>query len=94
MVEAMTALPAILAGLFILALAILILGLTKSGLAAGLAISVMMRPIIIRGPFRSANSSYVDVYPLYLPGRGLTGMSAPMNSWKMEGKSKCVSSTA
>lgn len=47
-VEAMTALPAILGGLFILALAILTLGLTKSGLAAGLAISVMMLPIIVR----------------------------------------------
>jgi phosphate transport system permease protein len=47
-VEAMTALPSILAGLFILALAILTLGLVKSGLAAGLAISVMMLPIVIR----------------------------------------------
>jgi phosphate transport system permease protein len=47
-VEAMTALPAILGGLFIFALVILTLGLTKSGLAAGLAISVMMLPIIIR----------------------------------------------
>jgi phosphate transport system permease protein len=47
-VEAMTALPSIVAGLFILASAILALGLVKSGLAAGLAISVMMLPIIIR----------------------------------------------
>jgi phosphate transport system permease protein len=47
-VEAMTALPAIVAGLFILASVILILGLPKSGLAASLAISVMMLPIIIR----------------------------------------------
>jgi phosphate transport system permease protein len=47
-VEAMTALPSIVAGLFILASAILTLGLVKSGLAAGLAISVMMLPIIIR----------------------------------------------
>jgi phosphate transport system permease protein len=47
-VEAMTALPSIVAGLFILASAILMLGLVKSGLAAGLAISVMMLPIIIR----------------------------------------------
>jgi phosphate transport system permease protein len=47
-VEAMTALPAILGGLFILALFILTFGLVKSGLAAGLAISVMMLPIIIR----------------------------------------------
>jgi phosphate transport system permease protein len=47
-VEAMTALPSIVAGLFIYATAILILGLNKSGLAAALAISVMMLPIMIR----------------------------------------------
>ena len=47
-VEAMTALPSIIAGLFILATFILILGFDKSGLAAALAISVMMLPIIIR----------------------------------------------
>jgi phosphate transport system permease protein len=47
-VEAMTALPSVIAGLFILASVILTLGLVKSGLAAGLAISVMMLPIIIR----------------------------------------------
>jgi phosphate transport system permease protein len=47
-VEAMTALPAILGGLFVLALFILTFGLVRSGLAAGLAISVMMLPIIIR----------------------------------------------
>lgn len=47
-VEAMTALPAILGGLFVLALFIITFGLAKSGLAAGLAISVMMLPIVIR----------------------------------------------
>ena len=47
-VEAMTALPSVVAGLFILASFILILGFQKSGLAAGLAISVMMLPIMIR----------------------------------------------
>ncbi|HET9255775.1 MAG TPA: ABC transporter permease subunit, partial [Pseudonocardiaceae bacterium] len=47
-VEAMTALPSIVAGLFILASVILTLGLVKSGLAAALAISVMILPIIIR----------------------------------------------
>jgi phosphate transport system permease protein len=47
-VEAMTALPSIVAGLFIYATFILILGLDKSGLAAALAISVMMLPIMIR----------------------------------------------
>jgi phosphate transport system permease protein len=47
-VEAMTALPSIVSGLFIYATAILMLGLNKSGLAAALAISVMMLPIMIR----------------------------------------------
>ncbi|MFF7923020.1 phosphate ABC transporter permease PstA [Streptomyces mirabilis] len=47
-VEAMTALPSIVAGLFIYATFILSLGFGQSGLAAGLAISVMMLPIIIR----------------------------------------------
>ncbi|MBY8871942.1 phosphate ABC transporter permease PstA [Micromonospora sp. PLK6-60] len=47
-VEAMTALPSIVAGLFIYATLILALGRMKSGLAAALALSVMMLPIIIR----------------------------------------------
>ncbi|ARC57508.1 Phosphate transport system permease protein PstA [Frondihabitans sp. 762G35] len=47
-VEAMTALPSIVAGLFIYASVILVLGVNKSGLAAALAISVMMLPIMIR----------------------------------------------
>ncbi|MEU6342096.1 phosphate ABC transporter permease PstA [Streptomyces sp. NPDC046977] len=47
-VEAMTALPSIVAGLFIYATVILIIGLEKSGFAAALALSVMMLPIIIR----------------------------------------------
>ncbi|MEU8619754.1 phosphate ABC transporter permease PstA [Streptomyces sp. NPDC048623] len=47
-VEAMTALPSIVAGLFIYATAILALGLGKSGFAASLALSVMMLPIIVR----------------------------------------------
>jgi len=47
-VEAMTALPSIVAGLFIYATWIIALGNEKSGFAAGLAISVMMLPIIIR----------------------------------------------
>lgn len=46
--EAMTALPSIVAGLFIYATWILALGRPKSGLAAGLALSVMMLPIIVR----------------------------------------------
>jgi phosphate transport system permease protein len=47
-VDAMTALPSILAGLFIFATMILIVGLPRSGLAAALAVSIMMLPIIIR----------------------------------------------
>lgn len=46
--EAMTALPSIVAGLFIYASLILALGVQKSGVAAALAISVMMLPIMIR----------------------------------------------
>jgi phosphate transport system permease protein len=46
--EAMTALPSIVAGLFIYASVILVLGVDKSGFAAALALSVMMLPIIIR----------------------------------------------
>jgi phosphate transport system permease protein len=46
--EAMTALPSIVAGLFIYATVILALGFEKSGFAAALALSVMMLPIIIR----------------------------------------------
>jgi phosphate transport system permease protein len=47
-VEAMTALPSIVAGLFILATWILAFGQGKTGFAAALALSVMMLPIIIR----------------------------------------------
>lgn len=47
-VEAMTALPSIIAGLFIYATFIMIFTKQQSGLAAALAISIMMLPIIIR----------------------------------------------
>lgn len=47
-VTAMTALPSILAGLFIFATWILILGFPRSGLAAAISMSIMMLPIIIR----------------------------------------------
>lgn len=47
-VEAMTALPSIVAGLFIYTVFIVALGYDKSGLAAALAIGVMMLPIIAR----------------------------------------------
>jgi phosphate transport system permease protein len=47
-VEAMTALPDILAGLFIYATLILIFGLNLSGLAAGCALAVTALPIVCR----------------------------------------------
>jgi phosphate transport system permease protein len=47
-VTAMTALPSIVAGLFIFATWVLVLGFQRSGLAASIAISIMMLPIIIR----------------------------------------------
>lgn len=47
-VEAMTALPSIVAGLFIYSVLIVALGVPRSGLAAALAIAVMMLPIIAR----------------------------------------------
>jgi phosphate transport system permease protein len=48
LVDAMTALPSVLAGLFIYATWILALGNEQSGFAAALAIAVVMLPIIIR----------------------------------------------
>jgi len=47
-VEAMTALPDLVAGLFIYALLILSLGVGKSGFCAALAIGVTMMPIVAR----------------------------------------------
>ncbi|GAW49008.1 MULTISPECIES: phosphate ABC transporter permease PstA [unclassified Nocardioides] len=47
-VEAMTALPSIVAGLFVYTVFIVALGYPRSGLAAALAIAVMMLPIIAR----------------------------------------------
>jgi phosphate transport system permease protein len=47
-VTAMTALPSIVAGLFIFATWILILGFERSGFAAAIAVSLMMLPIIVR----------------------------------------------
>ncbi|MEV7122342.1 phosphate ABC transporter permease PstA [Kitasatospora griseola] len=48
LVEAMTALPSIVAGLFVLGVVILTLGVEKSGFAASLALTVMMMPIVTR----------------------------------------------
>lgn len=47
-VEAMTALPSVVAGLFIYTVVIVVLGFPRTGIAAALAISVMMLPIIAR----------------------------------------------
>ncbi|WP_329496674.1 phosphate ABC transporter permease PstA [Kitasatospora herbaricolor] len=48
LVEAMTALPSIVAGLFILGIVIVTMGAEKSGFAASLALTVMMMPIVTR----------------------------------------------
>jgi phosphate transport system permease protein len=50
-VEAMTALPDILAGLFIYTLLIIGLGVQKSGFAAAMALTVMMLPITARSAY-------------------------------------------
>jgi phosphate transport system permease protein len=47
-VEAMTALPEIIAGLFIYAVVIITFGLQTSGFAAALALTVMMIPVVTR----------------------------------------------
>jgi phosphate transport system permease protein len=47
-VEAMTAIPSILAGLFVFAAVVLTLGFNRSGLAASLALAVEMLPIVAR----------------------------------------------
>ena len=47
-VDTMSALPSVVAGLFVLAAFIITLGMQRSGLAAALAISVMMLPIVTR----------------------------------------------
>jgi phosphate transport system permease protein len=64
-VDAMTAMPDVLAGLFIYATLILILGLGYSGLAAGCALAVTALPIICRA---------ADVVLRLMPG-GLTEAS-------------------
>jgi phosphate transport system permease protein len=69
-VTAMTALPSILAGLFIFATMILALGFERSGLAASIAISIMMLPIIIRS---------ADVVLRLVPG-GLREASAALGA--------------
>lgn len=48
LVDAMTALPSVIAGLFIFSLWIVTLGYRQSGLAASFAITIMMMPIVTR----------------------------------------------
>jgi phosphate transport system permease protein len=48
LVDAMTALPDIIAGLFVLAFFVLTIGLPKSGFAAAIALAVTMLPIVTR----------------------------------------------
>ncbi len=48
LVDAMTALPSIVAGLFVLSLWVVSFGFQRSGLAASFAITIMMMPIITR----------------------------------------------
>jgi phosphate transport system permease protein len=69
-VQAMTALPDILAGLFIYATLILILGLNQCGLAAACALAVTITPIICRA---------ADVVLRLVPG-GLTEASYALGS--------------
>lgn len=73
--EAMTALPSIIAGLFIYATWILTLGQGKSGLAAALALSVMMLPIIIRA---------ADVVLRLVPGNLMeAGLALGAGPWRV-----------
>jgi phosphate transport system permease protein len=73
-VEAMTALPSIVAGLFIYTVMIVGLGMARSGLAAAMAISVMMLPIIARA---------ADVVLRVVPG-GLreAGLALGASRWR------------
>jgi phosphate transport system permease protein len=48
LVDAMTALPDIISGLFVLAFLVLTAGLPKSGFAAGIALAITMLPIVTR----------------------------------------------
>ncbi|MBR7836484.1 phosphate ABC transporter permease PstA [Actinospica durhamensis] len=48
LIQAMTSLPEIVAGLFVYALVVLTLGLPKSGFAAAIALTIMMIPFVAR----------------------------------------------
>ncbi|GAA4598873.1 phosphate ABC transporter permease PstA [Planotetraspora phitsanulokensis] len=47
-VDIMTGVPSIVAGLFVLAFWILVLGMTFSGFAGALALSILMMPVVVR----------------------------------------------
>ncbi|ETK31971.1 phosphate ABC transporter permease PstA [Microbispora sp. ATCC PTA-5024] len=47
-VDVMTGVPSVVSGLFILAFWILILGMTYSGFAGALALSILMMPVVVR----------------------------------------------
>jgi len=73
-VEAMTALPSIVAGLFIYTVLIVTFGVSRTGIAAAAAISVMMLPIIARS---------ADVVLRVMPG-GLREASLALGASKWE----------
>lgn len=73
-IEAMTALPDILAGLFVYTVLILALGMSRGGLPAAAALTVMMTPIIARS---------ADVVLRVVPG-GLreAGLALGASQWR------------
>jgi len=73
-VEAMTALPSIVAGLFIYTTLIVTLGISRTGIAAAAAIGVMMLPIIARS---------ADVVLRVMPG-GLREASLALGASKWQ----------
>jgi len=73
-VEAMTALPSIVAGLFIYTVLIVSLGISRTGIAAAAAIAVMMLPIIARS---------ADVVLRVMPG-GLREASLALGATKWQ----------
>jgi len=79
-IEAMTALPSVVAGLFIYTVMIVVLGLPRTGIAAAMAIAVMMLPIIARS---------ADVVLRTMPG-GLREASLALGSSKWEMVKKVV----
>jgi phosphate transport system permease protein len=76
-VEAMTALPSIVAGLFVYVAAVVSLGLERSGLCAALALSIVTLPIIIR-----ASDVVLRLVPNSVREAALaTGASQPRLIW-------------